>query len=72
MIYLTVLIVGLLITALRVNSKITQVIYALCALGTMDYLMGTVDALHSFDTSAYEYMYSSYHQRIDSKQGIWT
>ncbi|MCT2872725.1 EpsG family protein [Limosilactobacillus fermentum] len=58
MIYLTVLIVGLLITALRVNSRIIQVIYALCALGTMAYLMGTVDTLHSFDTSAYEYMYS--------------
>lgn len=58
MIYLIVLIIGLLLTALRVNSKTIQVIYTLCALGIMIYLMGTVDARHSFDTSAYEYMYS--------------
>lgn len=56
MIYLITLLVGLIVTCLNTKNKVVQFLFTLFVVTVEVYLMGHVSELHSFDTSAYEYM----------------
>ena len=58
MAYFSVLILGISLNLIRIDSKLTQYVFSFLTIALMAYIMGTVPINHSFDTSAYEYMYN--------------
>ena len=59
MIYIFLVIIGILLSLMGiVKNPYLKWTYILIALVTMIYLMGTVSPYHSFDTSAYMYMFN--------------
>lgn len=59
MLYVFLVLLGLFLSLFNLTkNKIVKIMYTIAVLITMVYLMGTVDPYHSFDTSAYQYMYS--------------
>lgn len=58
MLYITALILGFLISLIQPRGKFIQFVITLILISIMAMLMGGVSSMHSFDTSAYEWMYS--------------
>ncbi|PTV01202.1 EpsG family protein [Limosilactobacillus reuteri] len=59
MLYIFLVSIGIILSLCNLtNNRIIKWMYTIAVLITMIYLMGTVSPYHSFDTSAYQFMYS--------------
>ncbi|WP_325064747.1 EpsG family protein [Limosilactobacillus balticus] len=59
MLYIFLVSIGILLSLLNITkNKIINCLYLIAVIISMVYLMGTVSPYHSFDTSAYQYMYN--------------